>query len=165
MVKVVVMGVSGSGKSSIGSALARRLGVPFVDADDLHPPANKLKMASGSPLVDADRWPWLDAVGAALAVEPSIVVACSALRLSYRDRLRAAAPDAVFVHLHGDDALLSERLGARSHEFMPTTLLGSQLATLEPLEPGETGFVVDIAPSPEEIVDEIVRQLPEEAAR
>ena len=165
MVKVVVMGVSGSGKSSIGSALAQRLEVPFVDADDLHPPANKRKMASGSPLVDADRWPWLDAVGAALAAQPAIVVACSALRLSYRDRLRVAAPDAVFVHLHGSDALLAERLGARSHEFMPTTLLGSQLATLEPLEPGEVGFVVDIAPSPEAIVDEIVRQLSEEATR
>ena len=101
---VVVMGVSGSGKSTVGEALARRLGTRFVDADDLHPAANVGKMRSGIPLTDDDRWPWLDAVGQALAEAPApgVVVACSALRRAYRDRLRAFAPDTVFVALEGD---------------------------------------------------------------
>ncbi len=154
-VRVVLMGVSGSGKSATGARLAQRLDVPFVDGDDLHPPANKEKMAAGVPLADEDRWPWLDAVGAALASGPC-VVACSALRRAYRDRLRAAWPDLVLVHLDGAPELLAARVGARHHEYMPASLLGSQLATLERLEPDERGFVVDVAPPVERVVDAIV---------
>lgn len=144
--RVVVMGVSAAGKSSVGIALADLLAVPFVDADDLHPPANVAKMAAGTPLDDDDRAPWLDVVGAVLAAAPGgLVVACSALRCAYRDRLRALAPDAVFVHLHGDEAMLAARAAARAGHFMPPALLASQLATLEPLAPDEAGFVLDVA--------------------
>lgn len=147
--RVVVMGVSGCGKSTVGALLAGLLGVPFVDADALHPPANVERMAAGIPLTDADREPWLHAVGQALAAPPAgAVVACSALRRRYRDLIRDAAPDAVMVHLHGDRARLSARLAARLDHFMPATLLDSQLATLEPLAPDERGSVLDIAPPP-----------------
>lgn len=140
---IVVMGVSGSGKSAIGAALAEALGLPFQEGDVLHPPANVAKMAAGVPLEDADRWPWLDAVAAALATGG--VVSCSALKRSYRDRLRAGAGRPVaFVFLEGSEALLTERMGARTGHFMPVSLLASQLATLE--DPtGEPGTVaVDI---------------------
>lgn len=153
--RVVVMGVSAAGKSSVGIALAALLGVPFADADDLHPPANVAKMASGVPLDDADRAPWLDLVGRALADAPTgLVVACSALRRSYRDRLRAAAPGVVFVHLHGAPDLLAARAAARAGHFMPPALLESQLATLEPLAPDEAGIVLDVAASPDAIAAE-----------
>jgi gluconokinase len=147
---VVVMGVSGSGKTTVGTALAERLGVPFVDGDDLHPATNVEKMAAGEPLTDADREPWLDAVGAVLAGAP-VVVACSALRRVYRERLRRAAPGLRFVHLHGTRALLAERMGHRTH-FMPPSLLDSQLATLE--DPaGEEGVIgYDVARPVDEIV-------------
>ena len=139
------MGVAGCGKSTVGAMLAGRLGVPFVDADSLHPPANVARMAAGTALTDADRTPWLGAVGQALAAPPDgAVVACSALRRSYRDLLRAAAPDAVFVHLDGTRERLAERLTARLDHFMPAALLDSQLATLEPLEPDEDGTVLSI---------------------
>lgn len=150
------MGVSGSGKTTVGTLLAARLGMPFVDADDLHSAADKAKMAAGVPLDDADRRPWLDAVGARLAASPTPVVACSALRRSYRDRLRAAAPDALFVHLAGAETVVATRLDGRHHEYMPASLLDSQYAALEPLTPGERGMVVDVGAPPVELVDAIV---------
>ncbi len=142
-----VMGVSAAGKSTVGTALALTLGVPFVDADDLHSDANRAKMAAGIPLTDDDRWPWLDAVGARLRDErdSGLVVACSALRRAYRDRIREAAPGVVFVHLTGTPELLAARAGARTDHFMPPALLESQLATLEPLEDDEAGLVADVA--------------------
>jgi carbohydrate kinase (thermoresistant glucokinase family) len=158
-VPIIVMGVSGCGKSAAGGALAAALGRPFLDADDLHPLANKEKMARGIPLTDDDRWGWLDTVGQRLAADGPMVVACSALRRVYRDRLRAAAPDAVFVHLHGSRQLLAGRMGHRVHEFMPVTLLDSQLATLEPLQPDERGFVVDVTPPLPEVVEHILTGL------
>lgn len=142
--RVVVMGVSAAGKSSVGVDLARLAGVRFIDADDLHPPGNVAKMASGTPLEDDDRWPWLDEVAAALAEAEGAVVACSALKRSYRDRLRAAAPGAVFVHLTGSTALLAERAGGRGGHFMPPALLRSQLDTLESLGLDETGIEIDV---------------------
>jgi gluconokinase len=158
---LAVMGVSGSGKSTIGALLAARLGMPFVDGDDLHPAANKAKMGAGIPLDDADRWPWLDAVGARLAAEPTPVVACSALRRVYRDRLRATAPATLFVHLAADESTIAERIAHRHHEYMPTTLLASQYAALEPLEPDEDGIVVDVDATPDEIVAALVARLRE----
>lgn len=151
---VVVMGVSGSGKSTVGAALADALGVPFTDSDGLHPAANVAKMTQGIPLTDADREPWLDAVGARLAEHTGtgLVVACSALRRAYRDRLRSHTPSTVFVHLSGDAAVLAERMGGRSGHFMPTALLDSQLATLEPLAADEAGTTLDIRRPVDEIV-------------
>jgi gluconokinase len=128
---VVVMGVSGSGKSTVGAALARALDWPFVDADDLHPPANVAKMAAGTPLTDEDRWPWLDRVVAELRrVGGDVVLACSALKASYRERL-ARAGDVRFVHLRGERDTIARRLAKRRHRYMPATLLDSQFATLE----------------------------------
>lgn len=142
---VVVMGVSGCGKSTVGAALAARLGLPFVDADDLHPAANVAKMAAGVPLDDEDRAPWLRAVGAWLADHPhGAVVACSALRRTYRDVLRAAAPGADFLHLAGDPSVVARRVGDRPGHFMPTSLVASQVATLEPLGADERGVAVDL---------------------
>lgn len=149
---IVVMGVSGSGKSTVGALLATRLHVPFIDGDDLHPEANKRKMAAGIPLDDADRAPWLDAVAAVLAGSP-VVVACSALKRSYRARLRTEAPDVQFIYLAGSPELLRERLSTRSHEFMPPGLLDSQLAILEPPGSDENALTIDIRLSPEAIVD------------
>ena len=131
---VVVMGVSGSGKSTTGTALARTLGWPFVEGDDLHPPENVAKMAAGIPLTDDDRWPWLDRIvdelRALSTTSPDVVIACSALKQSYRDRL-APAGDVRFVHLHGDRETIAARLAMRHHRYMPATLLDSQFATLE----------------------------------
>jgi len=146
---VVIMGVSGSGKSTVGALLAERLGVPFADADDLHPPENVAKMSAGQPLDDRDRWPWLAAVGDALAVASGtgLVIACSALKRSYRDAIRDRAPETVFAYLHGDRELLAERLGMRVGHFMPGSLLDSQLATLE--VPGDDeGVTVSIDQDP-----------------
>jgi gluconokinase len=132
---VVVMGVSGCGKSTVGEALAESLGWRFLDADDFHPPANVAKMAAGTPLVDEDRWPWLDRLAAEMrainAGGGDAVLACSALRQAYRDRL-AAAGDVRFVHLAGDLPTIAARLASRRHRYMPQSLLASQFATLEP---------------------------------
>jgi len=140
--RIVVMGVSGCGKSSVGIALAEALGARFIDGDDLHPEANKAKMGAGIPLDDSDRGPWLDLVGEALT--PNTVIACSALKRAYRDRIRTAAPGTFFVHLDGSREILERRLGARSGHFMPATLLDSQLAILEPLGSDEASVVIDI---------------------
>ncbi|MEZ3179001.1 gluconokinase [Streptomyces pimonensis] len=150
---VVVMGVSGTGKTTIGHLLAARLGVPYAEGDDLHPPANIAKMSAGTPLTDDDRWPWLDAIGDWAHGRAGLggVVSCSALKRSYRDRLRAAAPGVVFVHLTGDRALVEGRMSHRQGHFMPAALLDSQFATLQPLEPDEAGVAVDVTGSPEEI--------------
>lgn len=152
---VVVIGVSGSGKSTVGELLARRLGVPYADADELHPQANVDKMAAGHPLNDEDRWPWLAKVGAALAEAEGtgLVIACSALKRSYRDAILAKEPRAVFVHLHGSHELLEARMEHRHGHFMPPALLDSQLEALEPLQPDEPGFVIEIDQAPEQIVD------------
>jgi gluconokinase len=131
---VVVMGVSGCGKSTVGAALAHVLGWPFLDADDFHPPANVAKMAAGQALTDDDRWPWLDRIVDALrqttAASGNVVLACSALREIYRARL-ALAGVICLVHLRGDHAIIAQRLAQRRHRYMPATLLASQFATLE----------------------------------
>jgi gluconokinase len=132
---VIVMGVSGSGKSTVGAALAESLGWPMLDADDLHPAENVAKMAAGIALTDDDRWPWLDRIVVEVrrlaASAGNVVVACSALKQIYRDRL-VQAGDVRFVHLRGTPATIAARLAARRHRYMPATLLDSQIATLEP---------------------------------
>lgn len=151
------MGVSGTGKSTIGAALARELDLPFVEGDDLHPEANVAKMAAGIPLTDADRAPWLDRVAAQL--ERPVVVTCSALKHAYRDRLRAAALDVVFVYLHGTPELLAARMSHRAGHFMPPSLLASQLATLEEPTSDENAIAVDVALTPEQIVATVLGQI------
>ena len=153
---IVVMGVSGSGKSTVGSALAQRLGVPFADADDLHPAANIAKMTAGHPLDDNDRYPWLERIGEWLAEHSGGgVVSCSALKRKYRDQLRRHCPAASFVHLSGSPDLIARRQASRPGHFMPASLLASQFATLEPLEPDERGITVDIDHDIDSIVDAI----------
>ena len=150
------MGVSGSGKSTVGALLAIRLGVQFVDADALHPRENIAKMASGVPLDDDDRWPWLARVADAIAEHPEgIVVACSALRVAYRDALRRDGAAVFFAHLAPSAEVLTERLGTRPGHFMPPSLLRSQLDALEQLDPGEWGVTLDASVSPTAIVDAI----------
>jgi gluconokinase len=158
---VVVMGVSGCGKSTVGTALAEALRVPYADADDFHPAANVAKMAAGTPLDDEDRWPWLDRVAAWLGDhrDSGGVVSCSALKRAYRDLLTADASEAVFVHLHADRDVLTERLARRPGHFMPATLIDSQLDTLEPLEADERGFVLDVALPVDVLVDQAVDRL------
>ncbi|MBT2530108.1 gluconokinase [Streptomyces flavidovirens] len=158
---VVVMGVAGTGKTTIGPLLAGRLGVPYAEGDDFHPPANIAKMSAGTPLDDADRWPWLDAIGEWAHSRAGLggVVSSSALKRVYRDRLRAAAPDAVFLHLTGDRELIEERMRERRGHFMPTALLDSQYAALQPLQEDEAGVSVDVSGSPEDITERAVAAL------
>jgi carbohydrate kinase (thermoresistant glucokinase family) len=160
---VVMMGVSGSGKTTVGEALAERLGVRFRDADEFHPKANVEKMSAGVPLTDADRWPWLDEIGAAIREAPRetvIVISCSALKRVYRARiLEAAERPVTFVHLTGSRALLAGRMQRRRGHFMPPSLLDSQLATLEPLQADEPGFSLSIDRPVEALVDDIVERL------
>ncbi|MFD8980907.1 gluconokinase [Streptomyces sp. NPDC059564] len=159
---IVVMGVAGTGKTTVGRRLAEALGLPYAEGDAFHPAANVAKMSAGTPLDDADRGPWLDAIGVWIrdrAGRGGGVVAASCLKRAYRDRLRTAAPEVVFVHLTGERALIGERMAARTGHFMPTTLLDSQFATLEPLQADESGVAVDVAGSPEEITERALAAL------
>ncbi|MEV0083685.1 gluconokinase [Saccharopolyspora sp. NPDC050642] len=160
---VVVMGVSGCGKTTVGTRLAAELGVRFIDGDDLHPAANVEKMASGTPLTDQDRWPWLHDVGRTLRAHEAtgLVLACSALRRAYRDAIRCEAPGTVFVHLDGGHDVIRSRMGARSSHFMPASLLASQLGTLEALAEHEPGFSVDIDAPIDVIVGKALHALSE----
>ena len=143
---IVVMGVSGSGKSTVGAALAQRLRVPFADADDFHPEANVAKMSAGHALNDDDRHPWLDAIGDWLANHcgEGGVMSCSALKRKYRDQLRKHCPQVRFLHLSGSPEVIGRRQASRPGHFMPASLLASQFDTLEPLEADEHGVVVDV---------------------
>jgi gluconokinase len=156
---VVVMGVSSTGKTTVGEPLAEELGCEFIEGDELHPRHNIEKMSAGVPLTDEDRWPWLQAIAEMVAVKDyegtSTVVTCSALRRSYRDVLRDAAPT-FFVHLHAPFDVLEQRMQHRTKHFMPTTLLESQFATLEPLGDDEPGAVVDVSGPLDEVVEEAV---------
>jgi gluconokinase len=144
MTLVVVMGVTGSGKTTVGTVLAERMGVPFGDADDFHSPENVAKMRGGVPLDDTDRRPWLQAIGVWLAEhrDSGAVVTCSALRRAYRDILREGAPDVTFLHLDGDMETVRKRVSARPGHFMPESLVQSQFDALEPLQPDEQGVVI-----------------------
>ena len=157
--KIVVMGVTGCGKTTVGAALAEALGIEFIDSDDLHPESNKKKMSSGTPLTDSDREPWLQEVSKALQSHESIVVACSALKKSYRSTILAGAPTTKFVHLSGSQELIFARLSERSHHFMPIGLLDSQFQTLEPLDHTETGKVFEISQPVDQIVNEVIAWL------
>ena len=159
--RIVVMGVSGCGKSTVAQALAARLRLPFVEGDGLHPPANVAAMAAGSPLTDEDRHGWLQAVARVLvqAESTGVVVTCSALKRSYRDQLRASAPALQFVHLTGPQSLLAQRLQNRTGHYMPASLLQSQIDTLEPPAADEGALVQSIMQTPDRIVETLCQQL------
>lgn len=155
---IVVMGVSGCGKTTVGALAADRLEVPYAEGDDFHPMVNIEKMAAGIPLTDEDRWPWLDTVGGWLAEhhETGGVATCSALRRVYRDRLRAMAPHTYFVYLGATRDELLRRMTGRLGHFMPTVLLDSQIDTLEPLQSDEAGVTLNALQPPSELVTEAV---------
>lgn len=159
--RVVIMGVSGCGKSTLGRALAARLGLRYVEGDELHPPENVARMAAGVALTDADRRGWLQAVAHELAAGggTGTVVACSALRRRYRDQLRAAAPDLRLVHLQGPRALLEQRLATRQGHYMPPSLLQSQLDTLEPPATDERALTLDFAEPAEQLCEQAAQWL------
>ena len=160
---LVVMGVSGSGKTTVGRRLAERLGYAFCEGDDLHPPANVEKMRNGHPLTDADRWPWLarvaERIDAWRAAGQGGVIACSALKRAYRAVIIGDRPGVRLVYLKGDDPLIRRRMKERRGHFMPVGLLTSQFADLEPPGPGERPITVGIEASPDDTVSEIIRQL------
>ena len=169
---LVVMGVSGSGKSTVAAAVAARVGAMFLDADDFHPASNVAKMAAGTPLTDEDRWPWLVSVGDEIARRTAagepVVVACSALKRAIATCCASAAATSASRCWTASPELLAERIGARAGHFMPATLLGSQLVALERLQPDEPGFSVDIAQAPDQVADTVVacwRDVAELAAR
>jgi len=159
----IVMGVSGSGKTTVAAMLADALGVAFLEGAELHPRSNVEKMKSGTPLTDEDRWPWLRAIAARIdqwrAEDKAGVVTCSALKRAYRDILIGDRPEVRLVYLKGSHRLIHDRMAARHEHFMPVGLLDSQLATLEEPGPDERPIVVDVGGSPEQIVAEILRQL------
>lgn len=165
---VVLMGVTGSGKTTVGKILAGRLGWPYLDGDDFHPPANVAKMAAGSPLTDEDRWPWLRAlaeeIGGRVDRGDSCLLGCSALKEEYRAALRAMrdASQVRFVHLAGPESLIARRLASRVHRYMPASLLRSQF---EALEPPADATVVDIDATPDEIADRVIIALGLNGAR
>ena len=163
---VVVMGVSGSGKSTVAEGLVERLGWEFAEGDDFHPPANVAKMSSGQPLDDGDRWPWLrllaDWIGERERAGRSVVVTCSALKRSYRDLLRDGHPSVWFAHVTVDADLLRERVSGRTGHYMPVSLLESQLAALEALQDDEPGAPISGAGAPEVVVDELLAVLARE---
>jgi len=162
---VIVMGVSGSGKTTIAAGLAQQEGWILLEGDSFHPPANIAKMKAGTPLTDEDRWPWLRAIAAKedelLAAGQSAVVACSALKRAYRDILIGNRPDTILMYLRGSHALIADRMKARKGHFMPAALLDSQFATLEEPGPDEHPIVVDIGGPPDATVAEAIRQLKE----
>lgn len=153
-IALVVMGVSGSGKSTVAELLAKSLNCEMVEGDRLHPPENVEKMRHGIPLTDADRGPWLERIGDLLkdwaAAERGGIVTCSALKRAYRDRIRAARPDVRFVYLKGSEELIAARVSARHHEYMPASLLKSQFDTLEEPAPDEPVVTVDVSAPPDE---------------
>lgn len=160
---LIVMGVSGSGKTTIGEKLAARLGWDYEDADRFHPPGNVAKMSAGHPLTDEDRWPWLQAIAAEIdrlcAAGSHAVIGCSALKRAYRDILVHGRNDTRIVYLEGTQALIADRLSRRKGHFMPPGLLDSQFKTLEPPTSDEHPLTVSIEGSTEQIVDDVVRQL------
>jgi len=157
---VVVMGVAGSGKSTVADLFAQQLGWTRIEGDDLHPPENVAKMAAGTALTDADREPWLRLICQRISqTEGNQVITCSALQRAYRDILRTADARVRFLHLSGSTALLTARIGARTDHFMPPSLLTSQLEVLEPLTPDEDGVVVDVEGTPAEIVARALQAL------
>jgi gluconokinase len=162
-VTLVVMGVSGVGKSSVAAELVRRTGWEFVEGDDLHPESNRAKMASGIPLDDDDRWPWLRRVAAWIGEQEtagrSAVVTCSALKRSYRDLLLDGHPSVQFVHLLAPPELIASRVTARTNHYMPPSLLDSQLAILEPLLPDEPGIRVDTTGDAATVAERALEQL------
>ncbi|MFM7014331.1 MAG: gluconokinase [Actinomycetota bacterium] len=157
--QIILMGVSGSGKTAVGLLLSKHLGIPFQDGDDLHPKSNVAKMSAGVPLTDEDRWPWLDLCAWELIKPGGAIVACSALKRSYRDRIKARAEEAIFVHLDGSSELLFERLSNRKGHFFKKEMLQSQLDTLEPLQPDENGFSVDISGSEDQVATQVLSRL------
>lgn len=158
--RIVVMGVSGCGKSTLGRALAQRLSLPYIEGDELHPPRNIALMAAGTPLTDEDRADWLQAIATRLAAAgpTGAVVACSALKRSYRDLLRASAPDLRLVHLSGPENILTQRMHARTGHYMPPSLLRSQLDTLQPPGADEHAVVLNIESPTEQMLAAICRQ-------
>lgn len=158
---VIVMGVSGSGKTTVGEALAQRTEWAFMEGDSLHPPANVEKMRAGHPLDDDDRWPWLRRIGDWVDNNGpgGAVITCSALKRRYRDLMSADRPRMFFLHLSGTQERIAERVSHRKHEYMPASLLASQFADLEPLQPDERGLTVDATQPPAEIIQEVLPRL------
>jgi gluconokinase len=157
MTALVLMGVAGCGKTSVGQALSALLSIPYIDGDDLHPAANVAKMAAGQPLTDTDRWPWLDACAATLA-QGNVILGCSALKRAYRDRLRRAGV-VRFIHLSGPRDLIAARMAQRTGHYMPLSLLDSQFAALELPTPDEHALTIAIGPSPKSIAATIAAHL------
>ncbi|MEM7445266.1 MAG: gluconokinase [Pseudomonadota bacterium] len=162
--RVIVMGVTGCGKTTVGALLAGRLGADFLDGDDYHPPENVAKMSAGTPLTDEDRWPWLDrlseVMNSAVSQRGRVVLACSALRRVYRDRLmRGCAEAPLFIHLSGGRELIHERMAARREHYMPVALLDSQIATLEEIAPEENAMVTEIDAPVDQVVGRILTEL------